>query len=97
MKAIQTVRRVEETEYRGKAKPQYKRGAYMRVYCGSYQDHEFVVKDIRFNHDTNKFEYLYAGILMGGWYDEDSVVPAVGRRSSHYDSQGYCDNPGRGY
>ncbi|HET9285769.1 MAG TPA: hypothetical protein VFR24_27780 [Candidatus Angelobacter sp.] len=97
MKEIKTVTKTQTTEYVGKEKPKWKIGDYMRVYCGSYQDHHFYIKDIRYNADVHKFEYLYDGCLMGGWYQEGTIVPAFSRQDWHYDSQGYCDNPGRGY
>ena len=77
------------------SQPKYKIGDYMRVYCGSYQDHCFYVKAVR--EGARGFEYLYDGILMGGWYPETHIVPASSRKGWHYDSHGYCDNPGRGY
>lgn len=97
MKAIRTVTTTREETYRGTEKPKWKIGDYMRVYCGNYEGHCFKIKDIRYNHDINKFQYLYDGTLMGGWYSEGMIVEAGDRRGWHYDSQGYCDNPGRGY
>lgn len=97
MKAIRTVSVQKVTEYTGREKPKYKVGDYLKVYCGTYQDHCFYVKEVRYNHDHNKFEYLYDSGIMGGWYLEGSVGPASSRQGWHYDSQGYCDNPGRGY
>ena len=97
MKAVRTVTEWREEEYRGAAKPKHKVGDYMRVYCGSYEGHCFCIKDVRYNHDLGKFQYLYGSVMMGGWYAEGSIVPAGSRKGWHYDSQGYCDNPGRGY
>ena len=97
MKAVRTVQVVKETEYTGREKPKYKVGDNLRVYSGHLEGHHFCVKKVRFNHDIDKFEYLYDGVLMGRWYPEGSVVPASSRQGWHYDSQGYCDNPGRGY
>ena len=96
MKSIRTVREIREGTYGGTETPQYKIGDWVRVYCGRNQDHNFKIADVRFNHDVGKFEYLYDG-LMGGWYQEGSIVAAGDRRGWHYDSLGYCDNPGRGY
>lgn len=79
------------------AGPKYKVGDYMKVYCGQYEGHHFYIKEVRFNKKTDSYEYLYDGILMGGWYHENAIVQASDRRGWHYDSQGYCDNPGRGY
>lgn len=59
-----------------KAQPKYSVGDYLQVYSGSYEGHYFWVKARRFNHDIQKFEYLYDGTLMGGWYPEGCVVPA---------------------
>lgn len=95
IKAVRTVTRTIDCEYDGHEKPKHAIGDYMEVYSGSYQGHCFVIKDIRYNHDIRKFQYLYGG-FMGGWYAEGSIVPA-GTVRSHYDSQGYCDNPGRGF
>jgi D-arabinose 1-dehydrogenase-like Zn-dependent alcohol dehydrogenase len=75
-------------------KPKHKIGDYMRVYCGSYEGHCFYIKDVRYNSERKKYEYLYG---MAGWYAENCIVPASSRKGWHYDSQGYCDNPGRGY
>ena len=94
MKAIRTVSVTREEEFRGTEKPKHNVGDYMRVYCGSYEDHCFTIKDVRYNHDIRKFQYLYSG---AGWYAEGSIVPEGSRKGWHYDSQGYCDNPGRGY
>lgn len=96
MKAIRTVHERHEFDYTGYEKPKHKVGDYMRVYCGSNQDRCFYIKDVRYNHDMQKFEYLYDG-MMGGWYPEGHIVEASSRKGWHYDSQGYCDNPGRGY
>lgn len=95
MKAIRTVREIRTTDS-GSEKPKHKVGDYMCVYCGTNEGHHFYIKDIRYNYDINKFEYLYGG-FMGGWHAEGSIVPAGSRKGWHYDSQGYCDNPGRGY
>ena len=97
MKAVCTAHEQSAQDYTGSAEPVYKIGDYMRVYCGSWQDHCFSVKDVRYNLDTSKFEYLYDGCLMGGWYAENCIVPGGSRAGWHYDSRGYCDNPGRGY
>ena len=75
-------------------KPEYKIGDYVRVYCGSYEGHCFYVKGIRYDEARQKNEYLYDPY---GWYAEGTIVPASSRKGWHYDSQGYCDNPGRGY
>jgi hypothetical protein len=97
MKAVRTRTETREEKYTGAEKPKHKIGDYMRVYCGSYEGHCFYIKDVRYNYDARKFEYLYDGTLMGGWYQEGTIVSAGSRKGWHYDSQGYCDNPGRGY
>lgn len=97
MKAIRTYNETREVEYTGKEKPKYKVGDHMRVYCGRYEGHSFTIKDVRYDYDAEKFQYLYDGTLMGGWYSEGMIVPVNSRVGWHYDSQGYCDNPGRGY
>lgn len=94
MKSVRTVHELREGTYNGKEKPKYKVGDYMRVYCGSFEGHNFWIKDVRYNYDRNKFEYLYNGY---GWHAEGTIVTAGSRKGWHYDSQGYCDNPGRGY
>ena len=94
MKAVRTVREMKETTHVGSDKPKHKVGDYMRVYCGSLEGHHFWIKDVRFNHDSQKFEYLHE---PWGWRQEGTIVYAGDRRGWHYDSQGYCDNPGRGY
>lgn len=94
MKSVRTVRELREGPYVGKEKPAFKVGDYVRVYCGSAEGHCFWIKDVRYNHDLSKFEYLYE---MYGWYADGSIVPAGSRKGWHYDGQGYCDNPGRGY
>lgn len=96
MKAVRTITEMREVPYAGSEKPKHEIGDYVRVYCGSNEGHCFVIKDIRYNHDQGKFQYLYDGI-MGGWYSQGTIVPAGSRKGWHYDSQGYCDNPGRGY
>ena len=95
-RSVQTVRRVEESTYTGNAEPKFKMNQYVRVYCGTKQDHCFRIADIRYNHDIRQFEYLYGG-AFGCWQSQDSLVEGDSRKGWHYDSQGYCDNPGRGY
>jgi len=79
---VNTVRQSWVTEERKRTllvewgKPKYELKQYMQVYCGPYEGHNFYVKDIRYNMDSRKWEYLYDGILMGGWYAENMVVPA---------------------
>lgn len=96
MKTVRTVRTIKTIveEYRDSAKPRWKIGDYVKVYCGGHQDHRFVVKDVRFNADTDQFEYLY---VPYGWYGQRQLTDASNRSGWHYDNQGYCDNPGRGY
>lgn len=76
MKAIRTISEIKETEYKGSEKPKYKLNQYMEVYNGPYEGHNFWIKDIRFNYDINKFEYLYDAPLMGGWYAENCIIAA---------------------
>lgn len=97
MKAVRSITKLTETEYRGSEKPKHKVGDNVRIYCGSDQDHHFVIKDIRFNHDTGKFEYRRDGLGGFEWRAEGTIVSGSSRQGWHYDSQGYCDNPGRGY
>lgn len=79
--------------YRGKKQPKYALEYYVRIYSGTHQDCHFKIKAIRFNEDNGSFEYY--GLY--GWIREPSLVSATSRQGWHYDSQGYCDNPGRGY
>lgn len=68
MKTVRTVTSVVECDEDVRQKPEFAVGDYMEVYCGEYQGHHFWIKDIRYNHDSARFEYLYGGMLMGGWY-----------------------------
>ena len=92
---IVTTTKIVVTRYDGKQKPQHKVGDYLKIYCGRDEGHAFVVKAVRFNLDTNKFEYKRDGYFGFEWLQEGMVTS--NHRSGHYDSQGYCDNPGRGY
>jgi hypothetical protein len=94
MKAVYRVTELREGTYAGTEKPAHKVGDYMRVYCGRDEGHNFYIKDVRYNNVIRQFEYLYEG---HDWYGEKSLVCAGSRKGWHYDSQGYCDNPGRGY
>jgi threonine dehydrogenase-like Zn-dependent dehydrogenase len=96
MKSVRTVVTCEivTVEYTGKLKPRFKVGDYVRVFAGLQEGHHFTIKDIRFNHDNESFQYYYP---LYGWYAESWLVNGNSRQGWHYDSQGYCDNPGRGY
>lgn len=55
-------------------KPEFGVKDYVQVYCGQYEGHCFWIKEVRWNHDIQKFEYLYGGMLMGGWYTGGCLV-----------------------
>jgi len=97
MKAVRyvTTTKLVESRYTGKAKPEFKVGDCLKIYCGRDEGHAFVVRGVRFNLGTEEFQYLREGIWGAEWLREPSVTND--HRNRHYDSQGYCDNPGRGY
>lgn len=97
MKAVRTVCEQHEEEYHGQEKPKHKVGDYVRVYCGRMEGHRFYIKDVRYNCDLGKFQYLYDWPMGAEWYSDGAIVSAGSRKGWHYDRQGYCDNPGRGY
>ena len=80
IRTVRTQQNVIEGKYTGSKKPEYKIGDYMRVYCGSHEGHCFSIKDVRFNYDLDRFEYLYGSFLGGAWYGENMIVPAGDRR-----------------
>lgn len=90
-----TTTKTVTSRYAGTAKPKYKKGDWLRIYCGRDEGHAFVVKGVRFNQDTDKFEYMRDAYFGVEWLAEGGVTSS--HRSGHYDNQGYCDNPGRGY
>lgn len=76
VKTVRTVTQVVERDETVKAQPEFKIGDYLEVYSGPDEGHNFWVKDVRWNHDRKTFEYLYDGVLMGGWKPEANVVRA---------------------
>lgn len=74
MKTVRTVRQVVQKNENLRCRPLYGLGDYMQVYYGEYENHHFWIKDVRYNHDRQTFEYLYGGGIMGGWMAEDQVV-----------------------
>lgn len=90
-----TTTKIAAQPYKGDAKPKYKEGDHLKIYCGRDEGYAFSVKAVRFNLDTEKFEYLRDGIWGQEWLQENFVTSD--HRNRHYDSQGFCDNPGRGY
>lgn len=73
MKTIRTIRQVvERDEYVSEA-PQFKIGDCVEIYSGTFEGHCFWIKDVRYNHDLERFEYLYGGV-MGGWYGEKNIT-----------------------
>lgn len=90
-----TTRKLVTSRYTGKDRPKHKVGDWLKIYCGRDEGHAFVVKAVRFNLDRDKFEYLRDATWCKEWLMEGMVTSD--HRSGHYDSQGYCDNPGRGY
>ena len=83
------------------ARPEFKTGDKVRIYSGPEEDHVFAVNGVRYHEGTrwHKAGFQYERVYLNGsrWIWEDNVVSAGDRRGWHYDSQGYCDNPGRGY
>ena len=90
-----TTRKTVTTRYAGVGTPKHKAGDWLKIYCGRDEGHAFVVKGVRFNLDRDTFEYLRDATWCQEWLAENTVTS--NHRSGHYDSQGYCDNPGRGY
>lgn len=76
MKTIRTVSRIVHKEEELRQKPEFKIGDYLMVYAGSYENHCFYCKDIRYNHDSRKFEY-FGNVFWADWVPETNVV--VGR------------------
>ena len=74
MKTVRTVMKVIERDEVVKRAPKFNIGDYMLVYYGQWEGHNFSIKEVRFNHDRESFEYLYDGLVMGGWMSEDQVV-----------------------
>lgn len=74
MKTVRTIRQVVERDEELKQQPKYAVGDVMEVYSGSYEGHTFWIKDIRYNHDRQCFEYLYSDFLMGGWYTDGQLT-----------------------
>lgn len=74
MKTVRTVTRVVEKTETIRHRPRFGLGDYMQVYYGEYENHNFWIKDIRYNHDRGCFQYLYGGGIMGGWMAEDQIV-----------------------
>lgn len=75
MKTVRTVRQVIEKDEELDQKPKYKIRQYMEVYAGQLEGHQFWIKEIRFNHDYTKYEYLHLAGLYGVWHFEDMIVP----------------------
>jgi len=76
MRTVRTVRKVVEVDEELRQKPKFSVGDYLRIYSGSYENHSFWVKEggIRYNHDIDRFEYLYGvGVVMGGWERETNL------------------------
>jgi len=74
VKTVVTITRVVERDEEVAATPKYGVGDYMEIYYGSYQNHHFWIRDVRYNHDKGCFQYLYGAGVMGGWMNEDQIV-----------------------
>jgi len=74
MKTVRTIRQVVERDEDVARRPELLLDDYVEVYSGQNEGHRFWIKDIRFNHDLDRFEYLYANPLMGGWHGENNIV-----------------------
>jgi len=74
MKTIRTVRKIVKRNERPTKISKYNKKDYVEIYCGHNEGHCFVIKDIRFNYDIDKFEYLYDNVFMGGWIPENCLT-----------------------
>ncbi len=97
MEAVRIVRteKLVASPYKGREKPKFKVGQWLKISCGRDEGHSFVVRAVRFNLDTDQFEYWREALFANEWLSERNLTSD--HRNRHYDSQGYCDNPGRGY
>lgn len=96
-----TIVEMIERELPVDARPQFKAGDSVKVWSGRWEDHTFTIEGVRYHEGTrhHKAGFQYERHFANGseWFWEDNLVDAKDRRGWHYDSQGYCDNPGRGY
>ena len=76
MKTVRTVRQIIEKEEGLSLSPKFQKGDYCQIYFGQDEGHCFTVKDVRFNHDNQAFEYLGLFGLYGDWKPEKMVVKA---------------------
>lgn len=53
-------------------KPEFKKGDHVEIYSGLYEGHNFWIKRVRWNSNSQKFQYEY----FGHWYNEDVIVAA---------------------
>lgn len=73
VKTIRTVmKRVEQEEEVHQA-PKFGIGDYVEVYSGDREGHNFWIKDIRYDHDHQTYEYFY-GSFMSSWHVERQLV-----------------------
>jgi hypothetical protein len=72
-------------------------GDWVQIYSGPDEDCCAVVKETRWVKRNQWHEACWEydlGWLFGWRFEGQLTAP---RRSSHYDRNGYCDNPARGY
>lgn len=82
MKTIRTVTQVVERNEQIGVTPKFNKQDYVEIYSGTYEGHCFTIADIRYNYDTERFEYLYYSYgIMGGWIPENNVVSSKSQRS----------------
>lgn len=74
MKTVRTVRKIVERDEELRQQPQFGIRDYVQIYFGQYEGHHFWIKDVRYNHDHDCFQYLYGGGVMGGWMNERQLV-----------------------
>ena len=72
------------------SKPEFKVGDHVKIWAGPHENFSCWVKSVRWDNGW-RYETAY------GEQPENNLVSIDDRRGWHYDSQGYCDNPGRGY
>lgn len=72
-KTVRTVkRRISDVEELN-ISPKFSIGQWVEIYHGMYEGHEFTIRDIRYNHDRQRFEYLYE-FVGDHWYGEGQLI-----------------------
>lgn len=70
MKTIELVTRLVEREETIDVEPKYAVGDLVEIYSGNHEGHCFSIKDVRYNRNMNRFEYLYDWPLYDEWHGE---------------------------